>query len=59
MRRMTRHFLWIGLALAVTASARELEPLGILGWDGVRYTRFWIDPREELVVVFMAQSQGS
>lgn len=35
----------------------ELESLGILGWDGAFYTRFWIDPKEDLVAVFMTQSR--
>jgi len=25
------------------------------GWDGAFYTRFWIDPKEELVGIFMSQ----
>ena len=33
----------------------ELESLGIVGWDGAYFTRFWIDPQEELVGVFMTQ----
>lgn len=37
----------------------EVESLGTLGWDGALYTRFWIDPEEELIGVFMAQSRGS
>jgi len=33
----------------------ELESLGIYGWDGAFYTRFWIDPKEDLIGVFMSQ----
>jgi CubicO group peptidase (beta-lactamase class C family) len=33
----------------------ELESLGILGWDGAYYTRFWIDPKEDMVCIFMSQ----
>jgi CubicO group peptidase (beta-lactamase class C family) len=33
----------------------ELESPGILGWDGAYYTRFWIDPKEDMVAVFMSQ----
>ncbi len=33
----------------------ELESLGTVGWDGAYFTRFWIDPKEKLVGVFMAQ----
>ncbi len=37
----------------------EIESIGTLGWDGALYTRFWIDPEEDLIGVFMAQSRGS
>jgi CubicO group peptidase (beta-lactamase class C family) len=33
----------------------QLESLGIFGWDGAFYTRFWVDPKEELVGIFMSQ----
>ena len=33
----------------------ELESLGIVGWDGAYFTRFWIDPKEQLIGVFMTQ----
>jgi CubicO group peptidase (beta-lactamase class C family) len=33
----------------------ELESLGIIGWDGAYFTRFWIDPKEHLIGVFMTQ----
>ncbi len=33
----------------------ELESLGIVGWDGAFFTRFWIDPKEQLVGVFLCQ----
>jgi len=33
----------------------QLESLGVFGWDGAFYTRFWIDPEEELVGIFMSQ----
>lgn len=36
----------------------ELESLGIFGWDGAFYTRFWIDPQEELIGIFMSQVDG-
>jgi len=36
----------------------ELESLGIVGWDGAYYTRFWIDPKEELIAIFMSQVSG-
>lgn len=33
----------------------QLETLGMYGWDGAFYTRFWIDPEEELIGIFMSQ----
>ena len=33
----------------------ELESLGTFGWDGAFYTRFWIDPKEDLIGIFMSQ----
>ncbi|MFA6471456.1 MAG: serine hydrolase domain-containing protein, partial [Candidatus Latescibacterota bacterium] len=37
----------------------EIETLGIVGWDGAFHTRFWIDPKEDLIGVFMIQSDSS
>lgn len=37
----------------------ELESLGVIGWDGAFHTRSWIDPKEDLIGVFMAQSDSS
>jgi len=33
----------------------ELESIGAFGWDGAFYTRFWVDPKEDLFAVFMSQ----
>ncbi len=33
----------------------QVESLGMFGWDGAFYTRFWVDPEEELVGIFMSQ----
>jgi CubicO group peptidase (beta-lactamase class C family) len=33
----------------------ELESLGTFGWDGTFYTRFWIDPKEDLIGIFLSQ----
>ncbi len=33
----------------------ELESLGTFGWDGAFYTRFWIDPKEDLIGIFLSQ----
>lgn len=33
----------------------ENESIGSFGWDGAFYTRFWIDPTENLFCIFMSQ----
>lgn len=33
----------------------ENESLGSFGWDGAFYTRFWVDPKEDLIGIFMSQ----
>jgi CubicO group peptidase (beta-lactamase class C family) len=33
----------------------ELETPGQYGWDGAFYTRFWIDPKEDMFAIFMSQ----
>ncbi len=33
----------------------ELESLGSFGWDGAFYTRFWVDPKEDLFGIFLSQ----
>lgn len=35
----------------------EIESLGSYGWDGAFYTRFWIDPSENLIGIFMSQME--
>ncbi len=35
--------------------ANEDGEFGIVGWDGAYFTRFWIDPKEKLIGVFMTQ----
>jgi len=37
----------------------ELETLGIYGWDGAFYTRFWVDPKEDLIGIFMSQMDNN
>ena len=47
-----------GLGFAVTLNpARALIPgsVGDYSWGGLASTSFWIDPREELIVIFMTQ----
>jgi CubicO group peptidase (beta-lactamase class C family) len=36
----------------------ELESIGIFGWDGTYYTRFFIDPSEEIIGIFLSQCAG-
>ena len=33
--------------------------MGEFGWGGAYGTQFWVDPHEQLVVVFMAHTPGS
>ncbi|MEW5974250.1 MAG: serine hydrolase domain-containing protein [Acidobacteriota bacterium] len=50
--------LGFGLGFGVNADPRHLTELGSLGafyWGGFFYTSFVIDPKEDLVVVFMGQ----
>lgn len=50
--------LGFGLGLAVSLSpARALIPgsVGDISWGGFASTYFWVDPREQLIVIFMTQ----
>jgi CubicO group peptidase (beta-lactamase class C family) len=40
------------------SSFSENESIGSFGWDGAFYTRFWVDPAEELIGIFMSQIDG-
>jgi CubicO group peptidase (beta-lactamase class C family) len=46
-----------GLGFAIRSDASQLEPgnTGEYMWAGIFNTRFWIDPKEDLAIVFMAQ----
>ncbi len=51
-----------GLGVAVTTDPARSLLLGSAGeyfWGGMASTAFWIDPREELIVVFMTQLMPS
>jgi CubicO group peptidase (beta-lactamase class C family) len=51
-----------GLGFAVTTNpARSLIPgsVGDFSWGGMASTYFWIDPREQLIVIFMTQLMPS
>jgi CubicO group peptidase (beta-lactamase class C family) len=57
----TNEGVGFGLGFAVTLDpARTLLPgsAGDLFWGGAAGTYFWVDPREELIVVFMTQALG-
>jgi CubicO group peptidase (beta-lactamase class C family) len=57
----TRADYGFGLGLAVRATAGIVPLMGSVGefnWPGATGTNWWADPREELVVVWMAYSPG-
>jgi CubicO group peptidase (beta-lactamase class C family) len=37
----------------------ELESIGAYGWDGAFYTRFWVDPKEDLFAIFLSQMDNN
>ena len=41
------------------AQARVISSKGEYSWGGIANTKFWIDPEEDLVVVFMTQVLGT
>lgn len=48
-----------GLGVAVTVEpgrSGEIGSAGSYGWGGAAGTRFWIDPEEDLIAIFMTQS---
>jgi CubicO group peptidase (beta-lactamase class C family) len=49
-----------GLSMAVRrpGGAGMLGSPGMYSWNGAYGTAFWVDPKEELVVVFMAAAPG-
>lgn len=50
-----------GLSMAVRTAAGESAVTGTAGdynWGGANGTMFWVDPKEELVVVYMAHTPG-
>ena len=57
----TRAGYGFGLGLAVRTTPGIVPLLGSVGdfsWPGAYGTNWWVDPREELAVVWMAQSPG-
>jgi len=58
----TRADYGFGLGLAVRTTPGIVRLMGSVGdfsWPGASGTNWWADPREELAVVWMAQSPGS
>jgi CubicO group peptidase (beta-lactamase class C family) len=52
----------LGLGLAVHTTPGVVRMAGSVGnfsWPGASGTNWWADPREDLVVVFMAQTPGT
>jgi CubicO group peptidase (beta-lactamase class C family) len=52
------HGLGYGLGVGVTidpAACKVLAGAGSYGWSGAANTYFWVDPAEELTVVFLTQ----
>jgi CubicO group peptidase (beta-lactamase class C family) len=58
----TRADYGFGLGVAVRTTpgvARTMGSVGEFAWPGASGTNWWVDPREELTVVWMAHSPGS
>jgi len=58
----TRADYGFGLGVAVRTTpgiARMMGSVGDFSWPGASGTNWWVDPHEELVVVFMAHSPGA
>jgi CubicO group peptidase (beta-lactamase class C family) len=58
----TRRGVGHGLTVAVRTEpgvSPYLGSVGEFGWGGAYGTQFWVDPRERLVVVFMAHTPGT
>jgi len=58
----TRADYGFGLSVAVRTTpglARTMGSVGDFSWPGASGTNWWADPREELVVVWMAHSPGT
>jgi CubicO group peptidase (beta-lactamase class C family) len=46
----------LGFAVRTKLMANEPGPIGEYRWDGVAGTFFWIDPADDMFVIFMAQT---
>jgi CubicO group peptidase (beta-lactamase class C family) len=48
-------FCLLGSVCINPAQASNMQSLGDYGWGGAAGTRFWVDPQEDLMCVFMTQ----
>jgi CubicO group peptidase (beta-lactamase class C family) len=58
----TRADYGFGLGVAVRTLpgiSRTMSSVGTFSWPGASGTNWWVDPREELTVVWMAHTPGS
>jgi CubicO group peptidase (beta-lactamase class C family) len=46
----------LGFAVRTRLLATEPGPIGEYRWDGVAGTFFWVDPKDDMFVIFMAQT---
>src|SRR5215212_723537 len=59
------HRTLVGYGFGLTVAVRTAPGAGLLGspglftWGGAYGTNFWVDPKEELAVVFMASTPGA
>ena len=47
-----------GLGLGFRFYPGDIESIGTFGWGGAYHTLFWVDPKEEMVGIFMSQVRG-
>ncbi len=45
----------LGVSVQLTESRTDLGSIGNFGWGGAAGTHFWIDPKEDLIGLFMVQ----
>ncbi len=47
-----------GLGLGIRAHVGDIESIGTYGWGGAFNTLMWIDPKEDIIGIFMSQVSG-
>jgi len=46
----------LGFSVVINpAAAKDMASVGVYSWGGAASTNFWIDPQEDLIVIFMTQ----